>query len=323
MQVGDKLYVIGGYAGADEVLNRVDVLDLKTGAWNQQFPTPPDMPQSHLAVTVEKERFVYVVSGQFGPQCRPAVPRSYSLDLATGAWTSIPPLPAPRYAATGQLWKGRLHVVGGSKEDRGTPAHDHWSIAVSDGRATEDSWREELPIPRGGPHRASAVCDGTLWVFGGQEGDYVPIIGDPYCQCDGKRVIENHHAEVYALAPGASAWRKAPGLCLAVSHTEFSTYVAGHRVYLFGGQHHRDPVSKRMTLSDAIQCYDTRSQSATIVGLLPYRVKTNVIGVHNNVVYSALGQRDRSATDASPDEIVAHTWRAPFTCGTTRDSAPA
>lgn len=44
-------------------------------------------------------------------------------------------------------------MMGGSKENRHTPGLDSWSIAVKDGRALEKQWREEIPIPRGGPHR--------------------------------------------------------------------------------------------------------------------------------------------------------------------------
>lgn len=58
-----------------------------------------------------------------------------------------------RYAPATQLWRGRLHVMGGSKENRHTPALEHWSIAVKDGQALEKEWRSEIPIPRGGPHR--------------------------------------------------------------------------------------------------------------------------------------------------------------------------
>lgn len=43
--------------------------------------------------------------------------------------------------------------MGGSKENRHTPALEHWSIGVKDGKALEKDWRSEIPIPRGGPHR--------------------------------------------------------------------------------------------------------------------------------------------------------------------------
>lgn len=58
-----------------------------------------------------------------------------------------------RYAPATQLWRGRLHVMGGSKENRHTPGLEHWSLAVKDGKALEKEWQIEIPIPRGGPHR--------------------------------------------------------------------------------------------------------------------------------------------------------------------------
>ena len=66
-----------------------------------------------------------------------------------------------RYAPATQLWRGRLHVMGGSKEDRHEPGLEHWSLAVKDGNALEQEWRSEIPIPRGGPHRSVTLpsCD--------------------------------------------------------------------------------------------------------------------------------------------------------------------
>jgi hypothetical protein len=62
-----------------------------------------------------------------------------------------------RYAPATQLWRGRLHVMGGGKEDRHEPGLEHWSLAVKDGKALENEWRAEVPIPRGGPHRYVGV----------------------------------------------------------------------------------------------------------------------------------------------------------------------
>jgi hypothetical protein len=47
--------------------------------------------------------------------------------------------------------------MGGGKEDRHEPGLEHWSLAVKDGKALENEWQTEVPIPRGGPHRYVAV----------------------------------------------------------------------------------------------------------------------------------------------------------------------
>jgi hypothetical protein len=55
--------------------------------------------------------------------------------------------------------------MGGGKEDRHEPGLEHWSLAVKDGKALENQWQSEIPIPRGGPHRyvrvyfVSFACD--------------------------------------------------------------------------------------------------------------------------------------------------------------------
>jgi hypothetical protein len=54
--------------------------------------------------------------------------------------------------------------------DRKTPANEHRSLGVENGRAIESEWKPEGPIPRGGGHRASAVVKGRLYLFRGQEG---------------------------------------------------------------------------------------------------------------------------------------------------------
>jgi hypothetical protein len=315
VQVGAELFVFGGYAPTAEVLSVVDVLDLQRGVWRERFSMPKTMAQSHLAMATDGARAVYAVSGQLGNQCHPATRACFALDLPTRKWSDLPPLPAARYAATMQLWNGRLHVVGGSREDRHTPAMDHWSLGVADGRATETEWRTEVPIPRGGPHRASAILRGNFYVFGGQEGDWVPIPGDPNYVGTGDLIDEWHHTEVHVLAPGGRAWTRAADLPVAVSHTEFSVLQQGDKVILFGGQHVKDREAKVLKSTNVIQGYDAVRDVWKILGTMPYRIKTNVVARHGPWIYSALGQRDRGPHDAGPGELVAHTWRADLPAG--------
>jgi len=308
-QIGHQLFVFGGYESIDRVLSVVEILDLNTGTWCDRFPMPTTMAQSHLAIASDGARYVYAAGGQVGPQCRPATRACFALDTTARRWSELPPLPAARYAATAQLWAGRLHVVGGSREDRHTPAHEHWSIAVEAGRATESTWREDVPIPRGGPHRASAILCGKLHVFGGQEGDYVPIPGDAGFVCTGDLIDEWHHGEVHVLAPGAAAWTRAADLPLAASHTEFSGVQRGNRFAILGGEHVKNRKVRATALTAAIQCYDAERDTWEQVGTLPYRVKTNLAALHDGWLYSTLGLRDRGPDDPYTGPIVAHTWR--------------
>ncbi|KAG8637723.1 hypothetical protein MANES_15G157700v8 [Manihot esculenta] len=151
IQIKNLLYAFAGYGTLDYVHSHIDVYNFTDDTWGERFDIPKDMAHSHLGIATDG-RYIYIVSGQYGPQCRTAITKSFSLDTETKKWRSMPPLPAPRYAPATQIWRGRLHVMGGSKENRHTPGVDHWSIAVKDGEAIEKEWRTEVPIPRGGPH---------------------------------------------------------------------------------------------------------------------------------------------------------------------------
>ncbi|XP_025982728.1 kelch repeat-containing protein At3g27220-like isoform X1 [Glycine max] len=169
IQIKNTFYVFAGYAHLDHVHSHIDVFDFSINKWVDQIKMPNEMAHSHLGIASDG-RYIYIVSGQYGTQCSGPTTASFSLDTATKKWKPLPPLPAPRYAPATQLWKGRLHVMGGSKENRHTPGRDHWSLAVKDGETLEQQWRDEVPIPRGGPHRACIAVNDRLFVIGGQEG---------------------------------------------------------------------------------------------------------------------------------------------------------
>jgi hypothetical protein len=278
----------------------------------ERIPLAPGGAHSHLAFASDGERFIYTVSGQYGPRCSPAVRETFVLDLLKKAWRRMPPLPEPRYAAAMQLWQGRLHVMGGSLPDRYTPSSDHWSIAVSGGEATETAWREEPPLPQGVCHHATAVVGDCLYVLGGQAGDFVAIQGSPTYECTG-RTREVYYRNVSRLRPDGSSWERLPEMPVPASHAEAAVLVLGSTLVICGGQCSKDAETADLELTDAIQAFDTETGQWAIVGRLPYRVKGAVAGYHDGWVYAVGGQRDRGMSIPGPGDIVNYTWRAPLT----------
>ena len=197
-KVGDRLYVIRGYQDLAIVNSKIFVFDLGRERWVDIIEPPARLAHSHMAVCSDDVRFIYVVSGQLGPECHPAITDSFAFDTLKGIWRELPALPAPRYAGTMQILENRLHFVGGSLPDRYTPASDHWSLEVEEGQAIENHWREEAQIPRAAMHRGSAAIGKSLYVFGGQEGDFVAIDGDPNYTCTGK-TRETYFADTYCF----------------------------------------------------------------------------------------------------------------------------
>jgi Kelch motif len=306
VQIGHELFVIGGYRDLDHVLDDVDVLDLHTGTWlAPRFKMPPRRPHTHVGIATDGQRYVYCVAGQKGPQCHPAVPDCFVLDVQRRAWGHLPPLPEARYSPTVQLWQGRLHALGGSKEDRGTPATEHWSIAVSHGEALEGNWRQEEPIPRGGPHRSSAIIRGKFHVFGGEEGDVRPYEGDSAFTCNWNTPLETVYGDTFVLEPDANVWRQAAAMPVPTTHTEACVLINNRFAALVGGNR------QRWKLSDAIQIYDAETDTWRVIERLPYHMKT-CAAYHDGWLYVVTGQRSNSPTDLRPGQVLDTVWRARF-----------
>ncbi|TMX05933.1 hypothetical protein EJD97_000067 [Solanum chilense] len=305
LQIKDLLFVFAGYENLDHVHSHVDVYNFTSNTWTESFAIPKDMANSHLGVATDG-RYIYIVSGQYGPQCRGPTAKTFVLDTHTRKWESLPPLPAPRYAPATQLWKGRLHVMGGGKENRHTPGLDHWSLAVENGKALEKHWRKEVPIPRGGPHRACIAVGDRIYVIGGQEGDFMAKPGSPIFKCS--RRFEVVFGDVYMLDESMK-WKGLPSMPKPVSHIECSWVIVNNSIVIVGGTTEKHPVTKRMILVGEVFQFDLNTLTWSVIGKMPYRAKTTQAGFWDGWLYFTSGQRDRGPDNPQPRKVVGDTWR--------------
>ena len=310
-KVGDRLYIIRGYRRLGIVNNKILVFDLNNERWVETIDCPVGLAHSHHAVCSDGVRFIYVVSGQLGPQCHPAIADGFAFDTLRKTWRALPALPAPRYAGTMQLLGNRLHFVGGALPDRYTPASNHWSLAVEEGQAIEDRWRDEPPIPRPAMHRGSAAIGGSLYIFGGQQGDFIAIPGDANYTCTGE-TRETYLADTYRFRLGDLQWARLRDMLVPASHTDFSVVSVGETVHVVGGQIYKHPENFRLRLTDLVQTYDVEADRWSISGCLPYRLKLPVCVSHHDALYCTTGQRDQGSSNDSPGGITGDTWRIPL-----------
>lgn len=308
-QIGARLYVVSGFVTGDVVSSAIHVFDLEREHWLTPINVPKDLPHSHLGVATDENRYIYIVSGQYGGQCSPCVPTAYCFDVQSGDWTRLPDLPQPRYAGTMKLWRGRLHYVGGSDRDRWTPTTSHWSLGVDGPVALEETWRSEVPFPEGGMHRGSTVIDDCLYICGGQVGDFVAIKDHPECLCT-HRTRETYLPATFRLRDPDATWERMADMPIAVSHLDFSTAHLGRTWLAVGGQAYKDEAfGFRLHLTDAIQAYDPDSDTWSVIGHLPYFSKAQVNAIWNGKLVSIGGQRGRGLTDRV-GRIVSDTWVA-------------
>lgn len=301
-QIGDLLYVACGYKSLGAANEEIFIFDMRRERWVGRIATPAGLAHSHCAVAADGQRYIYFASGQLGPQCRPAVPNVFAYDTREGRWHELPAVPASRYAATMQVWRGRLHFVGGADTDRWTARAEHWSLAVSEGRTEEATWRAEQPIPVAGMHRSSAVVGDSLYVFGGQQGDFQPIPGDPECTCTAQ-TQETYLSAAFRLVDPSGAWTRIADVPVAVSHTDFSTIVVDGRILLIGGQVYKDPEQFYLRLTDAIQAYDPKADRWSMFGYLPHTLKIPVAGRLGNRLFVVAGQRGILPDRDGPGDI--------------------
>ncbi|KAL5717716.1 hypothetical protein ACHQM5_010688 [Ranunculus cassubicifolius] len=305
IQIKNLLYVFAGYGTIDYVHTHVDIYNFTDNTWCGRFPMPKEMAHSHLGMVTDG-RYIYVVTGQYGPQCRGPTAHTFVLDTKTKIWRDMPPLPVPRYAPATQLWRGRLHVMGGSKEDRHEPALDHWSIAVKDGKVLEKGWRTEIPIPRGGPHRACVVVNDQLLIIGGQEGDFMAKPGSPIFKCSRRNEVV--YGDVYML-DDEMKWKNLPPMPKPDSHIEFAWAIVNNSIVIAGGTTEKHPQTKKMILVGEIFRFNLDKLEWSVIGKLPFRIKTTLVGFWDGWFYFTSGQRDRGIADPAPKKVIGNMYR--------------
>jgi non-specific serine/threonine protein kinase len=153
--LGQRIWVLGGYAPDGATLATVEVYDTTTDTWARG----PDLPVAvNHAMAATLEGVLHVAGGNDGDGPSTQVAR-----LEGDGWRRLAPLPQGRSAGGLVALDGRLYLVGGVV-DGGLaadtqvydPAADRWSPAPG------------LPTPR--EHLGAAATGGKVYVVGGRVG---------------------------------------------------------------------------------------------------------------------------------------------------------
>jgi N-acetylneuraminic acid mutarotase len=203
-----KIYVLGGFNAALEVVDSVRIYDPATCAWSDGPPLPRPIHHANAAVV---NGAIYVLGAmetrQFG-----AIGDSYAWRPGDAGWTtkaSMPPTTQRGSAAVGAIGDV-IYLAGGLRNG---------SVAtVSAYSTTTDTWNTNLPpLPMARDHGCGGAVNGKLYAIGGRGGSIGAVTG-----------------RVFEYTPGDPAWiEKAP---MPTARGGIACGVLGDRIIAVGGE---------------------------------------------------------------------------------------
>jgi hypothetical protein len=217
-----SLYLLGGLDGG---AGQMQIYDVRANLWTVGPELPFRAGSSASALIGGK---IYVGGGIDGSS---TIGDAAVYDPATGAWSSIAPMPEPRNHAASGTDGARWYVFGGRGPGSGDanvvangfadvqvydPATDTWTVSGSGPDAPAP-----LPVGRGGMGKAAFV-DGRFYVIGGET-------------LDGPGANEHGvYDRVDVYDPQTNVWTEGPPLGRA-RHGIFPIVVGSRRILVAGG----------------------------------------------------------------------------------------
>lgn len=158
-QLGEQIYVIGGYPSSRTSVSTVQVYEAATDSWSLAAPLPG--PVNHaMAAAVQGK--VYVIGGQSGASGGgPFLDAVFEYDPDSDAWTTKSLMPTARSGGTAVVIDDKIYVAGGR------PPHGH-DFAVYD--PATDTWQTLPDMLTARNHLAGAAIEGKMYVVGGRFG---------------------------------------------------------------------------------------------------------------------------------------------------------
>jgi N-acetylneuraminic acid mutarotase len=264
--LGGKLYLFGGFNGDAGPVTRSDVYDPKTNTWSPL----PDLPTrlTHAGTVIDGRNFYfaggYVGTGHSYNQTY-ATKDVWQYNVDTQTYSHLPDLPQAR-GAGGMVLLGRsLHYFGGGDLARKDRA-EHFVLNLDDQAA---GWTNAAPLPSPRTHLAYATLNGKIYAIGGQQGleqALVPL------------------SDVDIWDPASpDKWTAGTPLLKPVSHTSNSTFIAGGRIIMLGGER------GDLNWLDEAVAYDPTTKKWTSLTPLPGKRFSGVGGLIDGKFYFSTG----------------------------------
>lgn len=155
--IGDDIYVIGGFDGSGDVLDVVEVYTVKNNSWKSVADLP--QPLHHTAASSYDGK-IYVVGGYISREWIPTN-QLFIYDPMNDEWKEGKSMPTARGALNAIFHNGTLYAVGGQGASEILNTNEAYNPLT-------DSWTSKAPMPTERHHAASTTVDDRIYVIGGR-----------------------------------------------------------------------------------------------------------------------------------------------------------
>lgn len=247
------VYVGGFQSDYTQVCPFIQFFNLTSRSFlpNRTLPIPDDYAETHQGVAFdETSRWLYIISGQKGGGCSPAIRSAFRIHVDTGRLQALPPLPEARYTMEAQVVPRTLsflsgdykqaqqqqhlahvHAFGGASPSRSLTALSHWRLILPDNVGDDDdlsslTWQELEPVPDSGSHGISFYHAGYIYHGAGCNLDFGVVdktdrMGS--CRRKNYRKADSHH-----VAPVGLFFRYVTSFAATKNETTSVTTRQGH-----------------------------------------------------------------------------------------------
>ena len=155
--IGDDIYVIGGFDELGDPMDVVEVYNVQNNSWKSVTPLPK--PLHHTAASTFDGK-IYVVGGFLSREWIPTN-HLFIYDPVKNDWTEGESMPTARGALNALFVNGVLYATGGQDQNEVLDVNEAYESSTN-------SWVSKSPMPTARHHAASATVDNKLYVSGGR-----------------------------------------------------------------------------------------------------------------------------------------------------------
>ena len=156
--VDGKFYTFGGFDGEPYESDHVEVYDPGTDEWTEIGPMLEGGNHAGIAVLDDT---IYFAGGFRARQHNDEKDSFISFHPAYNRWERLTPLPLVRGAISLAGVDGKIHAIGGRRNNTVLAEHDVYDIATG-------QWTAAAPLPSARDHAGVGVLNGKIHIFGGR-----------------------------------------------------------------------------------------------------------------------------------------------------------